>query len=294
MKTIDTLLVVGVGLIGGSLSLALKKHGLVNHVIGYGRNQSNLDQGVELGVIDEACADLGDAAARANIILLACPVGAIGNVLDTLVDRISDQTIITDAGSSKGSVVDVARNSLGEKFSRFVPGHPIAGSEKSGVTAAFAELYEKHRVLLTPVAETAIDAVERVSDIWRSSGATVTCMDPAEHDRVLGLTSHLPHVLAYALVDYLSSLPDAESCFELAAGGFYDFTRIASSDPIMWRDITLENREKVLMAIDGYQARLGILRELVANGNAGEVEKLFRSARDSRNKLLDRRKTQVS
>ena len=289
MKTVNSLLVIGVGLIGGSFAMALKKRGLVNHVVGYGRNLENLQLAIELGVIDEASQDLGASAAQADIIFVACPVGAMQQVLDEIAPQMSATTIITDGGSTKGTVIEIARSSLGSSFSRFVPGHPIAGSEKSGVGAAFAELYEEHRTLLTPSDETDEDAVSVVRQLWESIGASVTTLDAASHDRILALTSHLPHVLAYALVDQMLRLPDSESCFDLAAGGFFDFTRIASSNPVMWRDICLENRDKILQAIDGYSEALNRLRTLVADQDGDEIEAIFHESRVARNRLLGKR-----
>ena len=290
MKAIENLLIVGVGLIGGSYALRLKREGLARRIVGFGRNRKNLERAVELGIIDDIAGDLASAATQADLIMLAVPVKAMSGVFAELSNSIRPDCVITDGGSTKQEPIAMARAALGDHFSRFVPGHPIAGSEQSGVEAVQADLYDDHKVLLTPLGETDADAIELVKESWRCCGARVEQMHPADHDRVLALTSHLPHVLAYALVDNIARCDDARMCFDLAAGGFLDFTRIASSDPIMWRDICLSNQRSVIAAIDQYAGALKDLREHVEQLDSDALERTFLNARESRNRLLDRRR----
>lgn len=288
MQRIGTLLVVGVGLIGGSLALALRRRGLVERVIGHGRERRNLARARELGAIDEAAADLADAAPRADVIFVAVPVGAMAEVFERIAGRVGADAVVTDAGSVKRGPIAAARRCLGADAVRFVPGHPIAGSERSGVEAARADLYDRHKVLLTPFEESDPRAVERVAGMWRAVGATVETMTADRHDRILGLTSHLPHVLAFALVEYIAGDRDAERCFDLAAGGFLDFTRIASSDPAMWRDICAGNRDALRTAVDGYLRALHEVRD-VLDDDPERLESIFARAKEARDRLLDRR-----
>jgi prephenate dehydrogenase len=285
---IQRLLIVGVGLIGGSFALALKRKGLVGHVAGVGRNPANLKQALELGVIDEALDGIDAAAAKADFILLATPVRQMESVLTALAPHISSSAVVTDAGSTKQDVASVARGILGDRAGRFVPAHPIAGRERSGVTAAEAELYEGRNVVLTPIAENAEADIQRVEAAWRACGAHVARMQAERHDAVFAAVSHLPHMLAYALVDDLASRQNAEELFSFAAGGFRDFTRIASSSPEMWRDIALNNRAALLREIDAYQARLNRLRKLVDLGDGPGLERLMTDARSTRDAWLER------
>jgi prephenate dehydrogenase len=285
---IQRLLIVGVGLIGGSFALALKRKGLVGHVAGVGRDPANLKRALELGVIDEALDGIDAAAAKADFILLATPVRQMESVLGALAPHISSSAVVTDAGSTKQDVASVARGILGDRAGRFVPAHPIAGRERSGVTAAEAELYEGRNVVLTPLAENAEADVQRVEAAWRACGAHVVRMQAERHDAVFAAVSHLPHMLAYALVDDLASRQNAEELFSFAAGGFRDFTRIASSSPEMWRDIALNNRAALLREIDAYQARLNRLRKLVDLGDGPGLERLMTDARSTRDAWLER------
>ncbi len=289
MKKIQNLLVIGVGLIGGSLSLALKRNSGVSHVAGYGRNIESLDRAVELGVIDEVVSDLDEAVAKADIIFIAVPVKSLRAILMRISGSISSGAIITDGGSTKLEAITAARELLGPAFSRFVPGHPIAGSEKTGVDAAKSDLYDNHKVLLTPTEDTDSDAVEAVTTMWCDAGATVESMEARAHDRILGLTSHLPHILAFSLVDFISRGEDAERCFDLAAGGFIDFTRIASSDPVMWRDISISNRETLSVSLTRFISHLDSIKRLVEQGDGAGLETVLRHARDSRDSVIDRR-----
>lgn len=283
---IGKLAVIGVGLIGSSLSLALRKSGAVGRVSGFGRNRGNLEKGVELGVLDEFGASIAQTVADADMVVVAVPLGAMQSVFAELKDSVSSTAVITDVGSSKASVVEAARAKLGDLLPRFVPGHPIAGTEKTGVEAGFASLYEKRRVILTPVAETDAVAIERVTDMWQQCGAIVENLEVAHHDKVLAATSHLPHMLAYALVHQLSGLNDHEEIFRYAAGGFRDFTRIASSDPVMWRDVCLSNGAALVTLIEQYQVELDRIEAAIRAGDAERLLELFGRAKSQRDSLI--------
>jgi len=279
---INRLAVIGVGLIGGSLSLALKEAGAVRDVIGYSRTESVRQEALELGLIDSAASSISDAVKNADMIFLAVPMAAMGTVLAEIVDYIKDDAIITDGGSAKGQLVDIARDVLGDKFSQFVPGHPIAGTEKSGPSAAFSTLYQDHRVVLTPVAETNSDALEKVRTMWQAAGAEVYDMDVKHHDVVLAATSHLPHILAFNLVGMLAERDDCDDVLRYAAGGFKDFSRIASSDAVMWRDISLSNSEAILGLIQQYQQGLSELEHAIKNKDGETLKTVFERAKQAR------------
>ncbi len=283
---IDRLAIIGVGLIGSSLSLALKQAGAVGHVIGHGRNLHNLEKGIELGVIDSYETTIADCVSDADVIVVAVPLGAMQQVFSELKSNIKSNAVITDVGSAKGSVVAAARAGLGEMFARFVPGHPIAGTEKSGVEAGFASLYQSRRVILTPLKQTAQDAIEIVDQMWHHCGAIMEYLSVEHHDKVLAATSHLPHMLAYALVHQLSHLNDHEEIFRYAAGGFRDFTRIASSDPVMWRDVCLSNGAVLGELIEQYQRELDRIAVAIRDDDADELLKLFGRAKSERDSLI--------
>ena len=284
---INRLAIIGVGLIGGSLSLALKKAGVVNEVVGYSRTEEVRQQALELGIIDRVATSIADAVKDADIVFLAVPMGAMAAVLSELADHIKDDCIITDGGSAKAQVVDVAREALGEKFSRFVPGHPIAGTERSGPGAAFAELYQQHRIVLTPVAETNVDALEKVRAMWMVTGAEVFEMEVKHHDVVLAATSHLPHVLAFNLVAMLAERDDCDEVLRYAAGGFRDFSRIASSDPLMWRDICLTNSDAILGLLEQYQQGLDQLKAAIKQQDGEHLISMFERAKQARDTRFD-------
>jgi prephenate dehydrogenase len=279
---INRLAVIGVGLIGGSLSLALKEAGKVGEVVGYSRTASVRQEALELGVIDRAADNIAEAVKDADVIFLAVPMAAMETVLQDLTPHISADTIITDGGSAKGQLVDIARNVLGNKLSQFVPGHPIAGTEKSGPSAAFSTLYKDHRVVLTPIAETNAESLETVRAMWQATGAEVFEMDVKHHDVVLAATSHLPHVLAFNLVNMLAERDDCEEVLRYAAGGFKDFSRIASSDAVMWRDICLSNSEAVLELIQQYQQGLAQLEQAIKNQDGETLKTVFTRAKQAR------------
>jgi prephenate dehydrogenase len=283
---IDKLAIIGVGLIGSSLSLALKEAGAVQQVIGFGRNQQNLARGVELGVLDEFTDTIEACVSDADVIVVAVPLGAMRQVFAELKQAIKKGAIITDVGSAKGSVVTAARDELGSTFPRFVPGHPIAGTENSGVEAGFAKLYQNRRVIITPVEQTDQDAISVIDEMWRQCGAIIEYLAVEHHDKVLAATSHLPHMLAFALVHYLSNLNDHEEIFRYASGGFRDFTRIASSDPVMWRDVCIANGDAVVDMIEQYQQELDRVKSAISAGDADELLKLFGRAKSERDSLI--------
>ena len=283
---IDKLAIIGVGLIGSSLALALREAGAVGRVSGYGRNRDNLEKGVELGVLDEFGSTIAETVADADMVVVAVPLGAMRPVFAELKHSVSPAAVITDVGSSKSSVVEAARAELGDILPRFVPGHPIAGTEKTGVEAGFASLYRDRRVILTPIAETDDGAIERVTEMWRQCGAIVENLEVAHHDKVLAATSHLPHMLAYALVHQLSGLNEHEEIFRYAAGGFRDFTRIASSDPVMWRDVCLSNGTALVALIEQYQQELDRIEAAIRAGDAERLLELFGKAKTQRDSLI--------
>ena len=283
---IDQLAIIGVGLIGSSLSLALKQIGAVGEVIGYGRNRDNLVKGVELGVLDRFETSIADAVKDADIVVVAVPMGAMTAVFRELAGKTRSDAIITDVGSSKGAVVKAAQAALGDDFIRFVPGHPIAGTEKSGVEAGFASLYQGRRVILTPLPQTAADATARIDAMWRDCGASIEYLGIEHHDKVLAATSHLPHMLAFTLVHHLSNLNEHDEIFRYAAGGFRDFTRIASSDPVMWRDVCIANGDALTDLIEQYQDELNRVTLAIRDGDAEELLRLFSRAKSERDSLI--------
>lgn len=280
------LAVIGVGLIGGSFALALKRAGAVGEVFGLDRSSASLEEALRLGLIDRACANICEVVQGTDIVLLATPVGQIPDLFASMAAALPATCVVTDVGSTKQDVVSAARAGLGGRVSQFVPAHPIAGREKSGVAAADASLYQHRHVVLTPLAENSAEDVERISAMWRACGAKVSSMAPASHDAVFAAVSHLPHMLAYALVDDLAGRDNAEELFSFAAGGFRDFTRIASSSPEMWRDIALNNREALLGEIDAFGRHLDHLRALIAAGDGVGIAQLMANARDRRDAWL--------
>jgi prephenate dehydrogenase len=284
---INKVVVCGIGLIGGSFALALKTADAVREVVGLGRSATTLQEAQRRGVIDRVATDWKDALHQADLVLLAMPVGQMAAAFAALAPHLGESTVVTDGGSTKSDVVAAARQGLGAKIKQFVPGHPIAGAEKSGVAAAQADLYRDKRVVLTPLAENADADIARVQHAWEACGAMVSRLAPDEHDKVFAAVSHLPHVLAYALVHEFAQRPDADQLFGFAAGGFRDFTRIASSHPEMWRDICLANRPALLGELDAYMAELMRMRVLLASGNAAALEATFGAARARRDAWIE-------
>ncbi len=301
MKTVDTLLVVGLGLIGGSFAAAVKSAGACRQVYGYDLDKDSLEKAKALGIIDHGCQSLAEGLAAADVIMLAVPILAMKPVLEELVQCSLDgslgKKVITDAGSSKRALLDAALEVFGEMPDYLVPGHPIAGSEKSGVGAAKANLFQAHDVILTPLENTDALALEKVKMLWESCGAVVTDMDLYHHDEVLAKTSHLPHFLAFSLVDTLAGNPDNQDIFRFAAGGFRDFTRIAGSDPIMWHDVALGNNQAVLEALDEFTEGLQVLRQAIIEKDSQSLLGIFsraQSARQHFSSLLESRKQRVN
>ena len=283
---IQRLTIIGVGLIGGSLARALKSAGAVKEVVGAGQSIQRLQRARELGVIDKADVDLASSVKEADIVVVAVPVGSMESVFETIAPKLSDNTILTDVGSTKGSVVEAAIKVFGQLPANFVPAHPIAGTEKSGVESSFAELFQKRRVILTPTEITDAGAVAKVREMWQQAGAIVTETSVAHHDEILAATSHLPHLLAFALVDTLATMDDKQEIFDYAAGGFRDFTRIASSDPVMWHDICVHNEPSILKMLDRFETDLKKLREAIANNDGEYILKIFTRAKAARDQLM--------
>ncbi len=289
------LLVYGLGLIGGSLASAARERSLCAEVIGVSRRRETLDRALEDGIVDRVAYEPEEALAEleaGDVVGIAVPTLTVGAVLELIRPLLDPAVTLTDAASVKGSVVDRVRQVYGEMPPQFVPGHPIAGSEQSGVEAADAGLYVDHRVILTPLAETAREHLARVQLLWEGVGAEVSIMAVAEHDEVLAATSHLPHLLAYSLVDTLASMEDNREIFRYAAGGFRDFTRIAGSDPLMWHDITFANDKAILQVLDRLTDRIATLRQAIAGGDNDYVMGVFTRAREARThftKMLARR-----
>jgi prephenate dehydrogenase len=282
---IDRLCIIGVGLIGGSLARALKTTGACKEVVGYGRNAASLKKALQLGVIDRFETKLYPAVKGSDIVVICVPVGAMKDVFCQLAPLLTQDMIVTDVGSSKRSVVEAAQTAFGYLPANFVPGHPIAGTEQSGVEASFAELYHGRRVILTPVAETDHKAVEAVQSMWQKAGAVVTKMQVDHHDEVLAATSHLPHLLAFTLVESLARMDEKAEIFEYAAGGFRDFTRIASSDPVMWHDICLANAKELLNMLNRFSADLEKLRKAIKEGDSQYIMSVFQTAKQARDRF---------
>lgn len=275
------LCIVGLGMIGGSLAGALKRNGFTGQISALVRQGSRGERGVELGLIDRFSIDPALVIPQADMVMLAVPMLSMRQQMQAIVPHLAASAIVTDAGSVKSPFIEDARAVFND-LSRVVPGHPIAGREKTGVDAADATLYNGRRVLLTPIAQTLPDAISAVQRLWELAGATVESLTPEHHDRVLAATSHLPHILAYALVDTLATQQEAEEIFRYAAGGFRDFSRIASSDPVMWRDVCLSNKEAILQSMDNLDAHLKSLREAIASGDSDAIEDTFLRAKMAR------------
>ena len=279
--------IVGVGLIGGSFALGLKAAGAVDRVVGLGRSAQALARARELGIIDEAAASPQEALRGADLVLLAAPVAQTGPILAQLAPYLEPQTIVTDAGSTKSDVVAAARAALGDRVKQFVPGHPIAGRESNGPDAAIPDLYRGKKTVLAPLPENAPDAIDKVAAAWRTCGAVIHMLTPQEHDKVFAAVSHLPHLLAYALVDDIAAKPHADLLFQYAASGFRDFTRIAGSSPEMWRDISLANRDALLGELDAYLAQLTHLRARLAAGDGAALEAIYANAQRARRAWIE-------
>lgn len=277
------LVIFGVGLIGGSVALALKKQANAPLCVGVGRNQASLDQALALHIIDEATTDIATALNDADMVLIAAPVAQTERILKSIQPHLNNKTIVTDAGSTKTDVLAIAKTVLGVQAKQFVGGHPIAGAEKSGPTAAMDDLYIGKNVVLTPSAENEPTAINQVRQLWLDCGANVVEMSAEKHDGIFATVSHLPHVLAFALVEDMASRNNADELFQFAASGFRDFTRIAGSSPEMWRDISFANRTALLNEINTYELALAKLKQTLAAEDSEGLQALFERASKARN-----------
>ncbi len=287
--TIDKLCIIGTGLIGGSICLALRQAGTVGAIVGAGRSEETLQKAQQLNIIDSYDMDISHAVKDADVIFVSVPLGAMQTVFEKIAAGLeqsgNSKAIITDAGSSKLQVQQLADKIFADSASRFVAGHPIAGTENSGPGAAFADLYKDRRVILTPTENTTAEAVNIVTAMWQATGALVETMGAQHHDRVLAATSHLPHVLAFGLVHCLENLDDIEDVFRFAAGGFRDVTRIASSDPTLWRDICLNNQQPILEMMRRYKDELDMLYNALEAGDGEKLYEVFQHAKQTRDKF---------
>jgi prephenate dehydrogenase len=274
--------IFGVGLIGGSFALALKKAGAVQCVVGVGRTIASLERAKELGIIDVISTSVAEALRDTDLVLIAAPVAQTEAILEAIEPHLQAGTVVTDAGSTKTDVVAAARKALGQKIAQFVPGHPIAGRELNGPDAAIDDLYVGKKVVLAPLPENVSTDVERVAGAWQQCGAITHKLTAENHDSIFAAVSHLPHLLAYALVDDIAKKPHADLLFQYAASGFRDFTRIAGSSPEMWRDITLANQSALLSELDAYIAKLSQLRSLLAAGDGKAIEAVYSNAQQAR------------
>ncbi len=281
---INRLCIIGVGLIGGSLARDLRREKLVGEVVGASRKASNLKRALELGVIDRYHTDIGTAVNGADMVVVAVPLGAMTDVFQALKGKLDDGAVVTDVGSAKGSVLKAAADAFGAVPDFLVPAHPIAGTEHSGVDASLEGLFKDRMVIITPAPETRADALEKVRTMWRATGAKVTEMEVAHHDEVLAATSHLPHMLAYTLVDVLGRMEERVEIFRYAAGGFRDFTRIASSDPQMWHDICFANRDALVHALEHFSDDLSEAIDAIRRGDSDAIKSLFTRAKALRDR----------
>ncbi|MBB3211366.1 prephenate dehydrogenase [Herbaspirillum sp. Sphag1AN] len=281
------IVVFGVGLIGGSFALALKRAGSVQRVVGMGRSLSSMERALQLGIIDEIGQSDEAALQDADLVMLAAPVAQTEAILARIAPYLGANTVVTDAGSTKANVVAAARAALGDKVAQFVPGHPIAGGEQNGPEAALVDLYQGKKVVITALPENQPADIARVQQAWQSCGAVIHTLTPAEHDAVFASVSHLPHLLAFALVDDIASKPHADILFQYAASGFRDFTRIAGSSPEMWRDISMANRAALLHEMDAYLVQLIRMRKMLVERDADGIEKIYANAQQARHSWLN-------
>jgi prephenate dehydrogenase len=283
---IGKLVVIGVGLIGGSFSLALKKARVVRRVVGVGRTKKNLDTAMRLGVIDEASRDAATAIRDADLVLIGTPVGQMPEVMAEIAPALGPATVVTDGGSTKQNVIVHARRFLGAHFERFVPSHPIAGTENSGAASAFAELYRDRNVIMVPQTETKPSAVRFVRAAWEACGARIVRLDARQHDEIFAAVSHLPHVVAFALVSMLAKRRNARTLLGFSGGGLRDTVRIAGSSPEMWRDICMANRDALLELLDAYSDELELARGAIENADGDALSDMFERARSARSRWL--------
>jgi prephenate dehydrogenase len=286
MALVKRMAVIGVGLIGGSFARILRQKGAVEEVVGIGRGEANLKRGVELGVLDSYSLDMKEGVRGADLVFVATPVCSIPSVVAEIAPFLSPGCIVTDGGSVKEYVVKACEPLMPEG-TFFVGGHPIAGTEHSGVEASFATLYQGKRCIVTPTENTDPVALAKVIELWETAGSTVPLMDPVQHDRVVAAISHLPHMVAYSLVNAVDGYDRfGGDLLAFSAGGFRDFTRIASSDPVMWRDIALTNKEAIIEMMDFFSGYLGQLRTLVEKEDAAGLESFFLNSKQKRDAIL--------
>lgn len=279
---LQKVVICGVGLIGGSFALALKKAGAAQRIVGIGRSGAVLERALKLGLIDAIASDWAQAMRGADLVLIAAPVAQTEKILQSLLPYLEAGTVVTDAGSTKTDIVAAARRVLQERVGQFVPGHPIAGRESNGPEAAIDHLYIGKKTVLTPLPENSPAAIERVAGAWRACGSILAQLTPEQHDKVFAAVSHLPHLLAYALVDDIANKPHADLLFQYAASGFRDFTRIAGSSPEMWRDISLANQPALLSELDAYIVQLTGLRAKLAASDGAALEVVYANAQRAR------------
>lgn len=284
---INRLCIIGVGLIGGSLARDLRARSLCGEIVGCSRHEANLERAKTLGVIDRYDTEISAAVDGADMVVIAAPLGATTRIFEAMRGALDDHAVVTDVGSAKGSVLRAAESVFGEVPALLVPGHPIAGTEHSGVEASFEGLFRDRRVILTPVAHTRGEATAKVTTMWEATGARVITMDAAHHDEVLAATSHLPHMLAYTLVDVLGRMEERKEMFQYAAGGFRDFTRIASSDPQMWHDICLANRDALVHALEHFSGDLNDAIDAIRRGDGDAIKALFMRAKALRDRYTE-------
>jgi len=288
---IGKLVIIGVGLIGGSFALALRRARAVRRVVGVGRTRRNLADALRLKAIDDASQDPARAVQGADLVLLATPVGQIPAIMPAIAPHLPAHAVVTDAGSTKRDVIACAQRFLGGHLPRFVPAHPVAGTEMSGATAAFPDLFRDRNVVLTPQAGTAAGAVTLVRRAWEICGARVVRLDAGAHDELLAAVSHLPHVIAFALVNMLAGRRNPARLFGLSAGGLRDTVRIAGSSPEMWADICVANRDALLDALENYEYELERTRAAIERADAPELKRLFAQARSAREKWLVKKRS---
>ena len=281
---INKITIIGVGLIGGSLALALKERNLAKAVFGYGRDQTRLEEAQKSNVIDAFSTNIKEAIDEANIIVIATPVGTFKDILHQIEPLISSNVIITDVGSTKSDIVNIVNDVLKDNSSCFIPAHPIAGKERSGFEVSDSKLYDGKKVIITPQETNSPESIDVIDQMWKNVGADVDFMSAESHDNLLGMTSHLPHMLAFSLVNYLVNQNPNASIY--AGGGFKDFSRIASGDAIMWRDICLQNKNQIMIHLKGYQSTLDDLLEAINDEDSEKLGQLFTTAKKTRDSWL--------
>jgi prephenate dehydrogenase len=280
---VNKILIFGVGLIGGSIALSAKKSGFASEIVGVGRNRENLNDAIKLKLIDRLSLDLKKDISEAHIIIIATPVAQFSIVLKLIQPHLSLHTIITDVSSTKTNVIKSAKEILGNQYSQFIGGHPIAGSEKHGATAAHIDLFKNKNVILTADQDTSSEAKQKIESLWKNIGAKVSNMTYDDHDKIFSTISHLPHLLAFSLVDMITHRTNAKELLKFAASGFKDFTRIAASSPEMWKDITLANKKFILEDIQLFEKQIKLLKEAIQEEDCKKILALFENASETRN-----------